>query len=320
MRTFKRFLILIIGLSVLMGCKSKLTLPLKVGTNQWIGYESLYLAQNRKLFDGHNIKLIQMPSATEAARALRNESLDVAALTLDEALTLLQYSPDLRIVLVMDNSNGGDVLLANPKIHSLQELKNKRIGVENTAVGAILLDAALQEGKMNVADVELIPVEVNVHENYYNENKIDALVTFEPHKTHLIAKGALNLFDSSHIPDLIMDVLVTRPDVINQQKAALKALIAGHFQALAYLHEHPREAASWIASRLEVNPDDVMVQLKGIEIPDLGKNRYFLTGKVSALKSKITELTALMLERQLLFKPINTEHLVEGSLLPSLKP
>ncbi|MGR8952872.1 MAG: ABC transporter substrate-binding protein [Gammaproteobacteria bacterium] len=315
MRTLLCFMAALLCLLMLAGCEKPLSPPLKLGTNQWIGYQTLFLAQNLHFFDDHQVKLIEMPSATDVARSLRNGSLDIAALTLDEALALMQTLSDLRIFLVMDISMGADALLAKPGIHALADLKHKKIGVENTAVGAMLLSAALHEGGFKVADVELVTIPACDHEKYYLEQKVEALVTFEPHKTRLMAQGATALFDSSQIPGLITDVLVTRASVIQRQEAALKAVIAAHFRALSYFHRHHTQATDIMAQYLGAEPAEVMAQFKGVDIPDLQENRKLLSGDLPALKPKAAELLALMRERQLIFKPVNIDNLTDGRLL-----
>jgi NitT/TauT family transport system substrate-binding protein len=316
MRILIRLNLLICYLLISGGCEKALPLPLKIGTNKWIGYETLYLAQSLQLFDPRAIKLIEMPSSTMVARALRNGSLDVAALTLDETLTLMQYVPDLRIILVMDRSVGADALLAKPEIQSLTDLKKKRVGVENSAVGAILLDAALRAGKLQASDIELVSVNVNDHERYYQNDKVDALVTFEPYKSRLVAVGAQNLFDSSKIPGKILDVLVTRSSVIQQHEATLKTLIAAHFSAVRHFFSRDAEAMEIVAAYLGVRQDDVVMQVREISIPDLQENRRLLQGELPELKSTMEDLVAMMRQRQLLFLPLDTHNILNARLLP----
>ena len=311
-------LIAFVGLLLVSGCEPTQQRILKVGTNLWPGYESLYLAQNLGLFDNKAIKLVEMPSATEVTHAFRNEALDVAALTLDESLVLLQYVPDLRVILVMDVSKGADVLLATPTIHSLAELKGKRIGVENTAVGAILLDGALQAANLNITDIDFRSITVDDHESAYKTGLIDAIVTFEPHKSNLMAEGAVKLFDSAQIPGRIVDVLVTRQSVIDKHKEALKLIVASHFQAVEYIQQKPGDAALYIAPRLGVQSNEVMKQFDGITLPGLLENQQYLSIKSRALSKSIEELTTLMSKKKLLFKSIDTSQLINDSLLPAL--
>jgi NitT/TauT family transport system substrate-binding protein len=311
-------LISFLGLILIIGCEPRPHNILKVGTNLWPGYESLYLAQNLGFFDNKAIKLIEMPSATEVTHAFRNKTLDIAALTLDESLVLLQYVPDLRIILVMDVSKGADVLLARPAIQSLSELKGKRIGVENTAVGAILLDAALQAASLNITDINFLSITADHHESAYNEGRVDAIVTFEPHKSKLISLGAIKLFDSTQIPGRIVDVLVTRQSVIDKQKELLKIIVVGHLKALEYIQQHPEKAAKRIAPRLAVQDTEVMKQFDGITLPGILENQIFLALQSRTLSKSIEELTILMSKKQLLFKAIDTSLLINDSLLPAV--
>ena len=264
------------------------------------------------------IKLIEMPSATEVTHAFRNKALDVAALTLDESLVLLQYVPDLRIILVMDISKGADALLARPTIHLLSELKGKRIGVENTAVGAILLDGALQAANLNITDIDFRSITVDDHESAYNKGRIDAVVTFEPHKSRLMSQGAIKLFDSTQIPGRIVDVLVTRQSIIDNHKESLKTIVAAHFQAVEYIQQNPDDTALRIAPRLVVKNNEVMKQFDGITLPGLVENQRYLAIKTRTLSKSVEELTTLMSKKQLLFKSIDTSQLINDSVLPAL--
>jgi NitT/TauT family transport system substrate-binding protein len=301
---------------LIASCREKASEPpLKIGVHKWIGYGTLYLARHQQLFDQRAIKLIEMPSAALVKRALRNESLDVAAMTLEEALALMQFVPDLRIILVMDRSVGADGLLAKPGIQAVAALKNKLVGVENIAVGSILLDAALKSGQLEADDIQLVPVAVNQHEHFYLTDKVDALVTSEPHKSRLIAQGAQSLFDSSALPGQIMDVLVTREAIIQQREAELKALIAAHFKALAHFYRHRLDAMEVIAAYLGARQDDIRLQVEGITIPDLGENRRLLQGELPGLKSTINEWVGMMQERRLLFTKLDTDNILNGRLL-----
>lgn len=130
--------------------------PLRIGTNNWPGYEPLYLARDLGHYKGTPIKLVELPSTSEVMHALRNRTLEGAALTLDETLTLLDSGFHLKIILVMDFSDGGDVLLAKPEIASLSALRGKRVAVEYTAVGAIILDAALNAAGLSASDITIV--------------------------------------------------------------------------------------------------------------------------------------------------------------------
>ncbi len=310
------FVGLLFLIASLSGCDIKPQKPLRVGTNVWIGYETLYLARNLGYLENTPIKLIELPSATDVSRAFRNHMLEVAALTLDETLALLQTESDIRAILVMDISNGADTLIAQPDIDSLAKLKGKSVGVENTAVGAILLDGALSAARLQPVDIKIIPITADKHLQAFIDKKIDAVVTFEPVKQQLLSLGGKELFNSTQIPGRIIDILITRETIIQQRSDDLKQLLSAYFEALQYLHNNPQKSADIIAPRLNLDKQQVLPLYNQISIPDVKQNLTWLKRDHARLLSLSKQLTQLMLEKKLLFKEVDFSMLPDESLLP----
>lgn len=301
----------------LSSCAQKPDPVLRVATNVWPGYETLYLARSLGLYDQSSIKLVEMTSASQVSHAIRNGTIEVAALTLDETLNLIQdRSVDLRVVLVMDISDGADALIARTGVANLADLAGKKIGVENGATGAIVLDAALQNANLQAHQVDIVPLTVNNHLTAWKQNQIDAVITFDPVRSALLNSGGHQLFDSSQIPGRILDVLVARTDAIEANPAALKTLIAGHFSALDYLSSNPDDAATRMAGRLATSANQVLAQFKGLKQPDLAENRHWLSGEEAALHQSARDLAQLMYQHRLLQHPITLGPLAESKFLP----
>jgi len=302
---------------LLPSCTLDPDLPFRVGTNIWPGYEPLYLAREMGHLNENRIKLVELPNATEVIQALRNEVLEAAALTLDEALSVVQDGYDLKVVLIMDFSRGGDALLAHPTIHRLADLRGKRIGVESTAVGALLLDAALRKVSLSLEDVTLVPLTVDRHLEAYKQHRIDALVTFEPMSSKILAQGAKSLFDSAHIPNRIIDVLVVRSDIAKHREDTLRYLLEGYFKALEYQHNNPLEAAQHMMPRLNLSGSELLNALDGLHQPDLEENRALLIGNErQTLTDSLQHLIRLMLDQNLLHSKPVTSNLLSGQWLP----
>lgn len=301
---------------ILSNCSPGPKDTLRVVTIPWPGYESLHLAQSLGYFDPDTIRLIDMANNSQVSMALRNNTADAGLLTLDEVLNLLQDGVDLKVILVMDISNGADAVLARPEINSLQALRGKRVAVENAAVGALILDAMLEKAGLDITDIKLVSKTVNEHTLAYTKNQMDAVVTFEPVRSELLQLGAHVLFDSSQIPGRIVDVLAVRADAMDPHRQALKNLVAAHFRALAYQTQHPDEAVRHLAPYLGVREDQVQAQYTGIKIPQLADNYALLATTPAEIKLTAARLAELMLKRNLLHTPINVSQLAEPMFLP----
>ncbi|HEY1069767.1 MAG TPA: ABC transporter substrate-binding protein [Thermomonas sp.] len=289
--------------------------PLRVGTNLWLGYEPLYLAAGLGYYDGTPVRLVELGSDTQAMDALRAGRLDAAGLTLDEALTLLEERVPVAIVWVLDVSAGADAVVAKPDIPSLPDLRGKRIGVEQTAVGAYMLDAALRRADLTPADVTLLHLPLDAHVASFNAGSVDAVVTFDPARQALVKSGGRVLFDSRSLPGQIVDVLVVRREALACCSADVGRLIQGQQRALAYLAQHRTDAMERMAPRLALAPNDIAAALDGIVLPDAAYNRSLLGGPTPDLAETAAHQSRLMRQRGLLGSRIDTQALIDGRFL-----
>ena len=290
--------------------------PLRVGTNLWPGYEPIHLAKELKFWDeGKEIRTIEYPSAGEVIRAFRNGTLDVAALTLDEVFLLRQAKFPVKVILILDISNGGDVIIADKKYPSMKQLKGKRIGVEAGALGAFVISRALQLNGMKLSDIHPVPMPVNIHERHFKKGKVDAVVTFEPIRTKLLDFGAIEVFTSREIPGEIVDVLVAHEAAIKNNEDAIVKLVAGWFQAVDYLDRNPNKAASIISKRLKIPAKEVLASYQGLKLGRKAENLQFLTGKNPKLEKTLLKLKEALVGHKLVPANIKTDHLISDQFI-----
>ncbi|MBB1486936.1 ABC transporter substrate-binding protein [Oceanospirillum sediminis] len=311
-----RLLAVCIALLLLSACdQSKETL--KVGSNIWPGYESLYLARESGFLEGQPIELVELPNATRVLQAFQSGDLDVAGLTLDEYLTLLARGYKARVIAIMDYSEGADVLIARPEIQSLQQLEGAVIVLEKTAVGAILLQGALDSANLTVSQVTLKNAPVNQHDHRWKNPEVDAIVTFEPVRSRLLEAGGKVLFDSRQIPGRIVDVLVASEKSLNNKSGQIRHLLNGHFRALTMMMSAPDKAAEIMSVRLKISQDKVWQLFDGLHIPGLQENRYLLESNLPDTLKRTEALKRLMLESDLLNRNISLDaSLFDANYLP----
>lgn len=279
-----------ITLFSLAGCNNEPERPVIIGTNIWIGYEPGYLADRRHLYGEADVSLRQYQSATQVLRAFRNKAIDVAALSLDEALVLRQSGIPIRIFLVTDTSDGADAILARPGIATVHDLAGKRIGVENSALGDYVLARALQIHGLKDSAIREVSLTVDEMEEFYAAGKVDAVVTFEPFKSRLIAGGAREIFNSRQMPSEIVDVLVVRDDFAQENPNALRAVTTGWMAAADIINRRQPDAINEIATRLGLTPAAVLNGLSGLQIPNATENHALLdseTGQVAQAAAKL---------------------------------
>lgn len=156
------------------------------------------LAGDLGYYDNTPIRLLDYPLDSELIRAYRNGDLAAITITLDKALSLRETAPDIRVVTIQDTSNGGDAIVAKPEIKKLADLKDRRVGVESTALGAFVLIRALDQVGMSTKDVKIVTLLISQQERAFEQGSINAVVTFEPTVSRLQASGASLLFDHTN--------------------------------------------------------------------------------------------------------------------------
>ena len=288
---------------------------MRVGAIVFPGYELMFLARDRGLLDPRRVRLVEMLATTDTLRALASGQLEAAAMTLDEMMSARADGLDLRAVVVLDISQGADVVMARPGV-TLEKLRGKRIAAEDGAMGAVMLSAMLQAAQLQVHDIHKIPMTLDRSLAFFRSGKVDALVTAEPWASQLEAQGARRIYDSSRIPGRIVDVLAVRADVIDSCTPELRLLVGAHFEARSYMQSHGTEAAQYLSPRMQTPAEDVLAAFRGLSLPNAAENRRLL-GAGGQLIATAQELQRVMFEAGLIRKIALPGDLVDTRFLPA---
>ncbi|MFC3532398.1 ABC transporter substrate-binding protein [Vogesella facilis] len=297
----------------LAGCQLPTPL-LRVGSNGWPGYLMLELAAQRGRYPPGRIRMVRFPSSTLVMQGLAAGVLEAACLTLDEVLAMRAEGVALQVAAVLDVSAGADVLLVQDAISELAQLAGKRIGVEQSAVGALMLAAVLSRAQLLPSDVTLLPLLLDRHEQAFLSGQVDAIITMEPFAHRLLARGARLLFSSVAIPGRILGVLAVRSEVVAAQRDNLRRLLAGHFRELVAFEQQDRQALAGLAALLDEQGPDVKSYFWGVDFPDRQANRGWFDGTPPRLQLAARELLTVMQGAGL----VRTEVALDALLLPDV--
>jgi len=286
-------------LLVLTACGEKPAEPLVFGANIWPGYEPAYVARELGYLDQALIHLAELTNTTEVVRAFRNGKLHVAGLTLDEALSLRKDIPDLQVFMVVDTSNGADVLMVRRGINSLGQLKGKRIGVEKTALGAYFLSLILRAANLSANQVSIVSLPLDEHVQAYRDGRVDAVVTFGLTRGELSRQGAVVLFDSSKVPGKIVDILAIRAADADKYREQLHIFAKAWFRALRVIIDDPARAYPLLAQREQVPVAELEETLSGLLLADQRQNLQQLSGAPAPLLGAASEIQHILKQARL---------------------
>ena len=301
---------------VLPGCST--SGPLALGLHPWPGYESFHLAETFEWLPPE-VSLVDTRNSTATQAGLKAGTLDAGCLTLDEVLLLRAGGLPLTVIALLNESVGADVVLARPEIGRLADLAGKRIAVETSAVGRVLLIKLLQAAGLERTALTVVDLPPDQQIAAWQANEIDAAICYEPVASRIEKLGGVRLFDSRQLPGIIFDVLAVRRDRIDKRRQTLKALVAAHFRAVDHLVQSREDAFRRIGAWRQQSFADVTKSFAGIALPNAAGNRRMLSAG-DALARAALDLADIMRADGLL--PATPAQggadLVDASFLPEL--
>jgi NitT/TauT family transport system substrate-binding protein len=222
----------------------------KIAHSTWVGYGPLYIAQEKGFFKKHgvDVELVIMEEPKDRFPAMLAGSITMIASTVDTALLYLRKADDFQYVVAIDDSNGGDGIVAKKEIRSVADLKGKSVAFSEGSVSEFYLNVLLAKAGLKASD--LTPVNMAAPEAgaAFVANKVDAAVTWEP----WLSRGKKTdfghlLVDSSTTPGLITDVIIANKDYVTKHNAETKAVVAAWNEAVAFQRSNPDEANAIMA-------------------------------------------------------------------------
>jgi NitT/TauT family transport system substrate-binding protein len=255
--------------------------PLKIGYSTWVGYGPLFLAQDKGYYKdvGVAVELVKMEDPKLRFAALAARRLDGLVSTLDTSTLYVKPDFPLATVLGLDDSKGGDGIVADKRIATIRDLRGKRVAFPAGSVSHFFLSVLLRQHGMSEKDI--VPVNMTAGDAgaAFVAKKVDAAVTWEPWLTRgkQAPHGHL-LIDSSQTPGLIVDVLIFRKDVLRARGDDIRGVVRAWHRAVEFWKTNPKEANEVMAKAVGGWLKDTKVfeeTLQGIRYYDYEANKAF---------------------------------------------
>ena len=224
--------------------------PLKIRYSIWVGYGPLFLAQEKGFFKEENVEvqLVNVEDPKEGFFAMAAGRLDGVVSTIDTMVLYLKTGKEFQYVLALDDSVGGDGIVARKEIKSIRDLRGKRVAVHEGSVSQFFLSVLLREAGLSEKDVRVVNMTPGDAGAAFVAGRVDAAVTWEPwlSKGKAAPHGHL-LIDSAQTPGLITDVLVFRRDVVESRPREIQGVVDAWSKAVTQWERNPGESNAIMA-------------------------------------------------------------------------
>ncbi|HLI13993.1 MAG TPA: ABC transporter substrate-binding protein [Alphaproteobacteria bacterium] len=257
----------------------------KIAHSTWVGYGPLYIARDKGIFkkNGVNVDLIVMEDPKERFPTMMANRIDMIASTVDTALLYMKTPHDFQYVVAIDDSNGGDGIVANKDIKTIADLKGKKVAVNEGSVSEFYLNVLLAKTGLKESDLNVVNMTASDAGSAFVSKRVDAAVTWEPWLSRGKASDHGHLLtDSSKTPGLITDALIANTSWVNSHKKDVAALVKSWYEAVAYYEAHPDDAIAIMAKGVGgwlKDPKAFKETLSGIKFYDEAANKKFFGTK-----------------------------------------
>ena len=247
-----------------------------IGYSNWAGWWPWAIAEQEGLFAKNNasVELKWFDGYLESMEAFAAGKLDGNCQTLNDTISFAADAVNGEVViLVNDNSAGNDKIIVTEDINKIEDLKGKKVAVEEGVVDDFMLTLALEEKGMKRDDVEIVPLESGAAAAAFAAGQTDAVGTYAPYwLTALKREGSKELFSSKEFPGSIPDLLVVSQKLINEKPDQAQALVDTWFDTLEFMKKNPEKADQIMAARADVTTEELQLLKDGTKIFNIEEN------------------------------------------------
>jgi len=217
----------------------------KLAFSTWVGYGPFYIAKEKGYYkaEGVDVELVKMEDPKLRFAALLAGRIDMLATTIDTMVLYLKEPDSLSFVGAIDDSNGGDGVVANKDIKTIADLKGKKVAFNEGSTSHFYITVLMEEAGISQKDIEVVNMTAGDSGSAFVSKNVDAAVTWEPWLSRGKATDHGHLLaDSSTTPGLITDIMVATKDTIATKADKVGGVVRAWAKAVAFWKTNPDEA------------------------------------------------------------------------------
>jgi NitT/TauT family transport system substrate-binding protein len=225
--------------------------PVTVVVSPWIGYGPLYVAKEKGFYGDVDVEISIIADTDTRIAQLMGRYAQVVAAPAGAMVRKSRRELDFRAFMVIDESTGGDGIVAAPGTGSIRNLEGEKVALELYSPSEFWLDMLLEERDLEdlKEEMEFVNLEGLEALDAMRRGDVTAMVGREP-----FLSGARREFNaeilatSSETPGMVVDVLFTQADTIERRGDDLAAVVRGVYRAVRWMEDNP-EASRTIIKR-----------------------------------------------------------------------
>jgi NitT/TauT family transport system substrate-binding protein len=160
-----------------------------------------------------------------------------------------------------------------------------------------------------------MPMDEVALERSLMRGEVVAVMDYEPQLSHILERGAVQLFSTKDVPGEVADVLMVRDDVLARRANELRSFADAWFRARDTMLAMADSASGRLAPREHVSPQQFQAMLRGVTLPDRAENVRLLSDTSAGLAHGARIFQTLMHQEGLLKGDLDPARLLDTRIV-----
>src|ERR671931_289921 len=252
--------------------------PIKLAFSTWNGYMALVIAAKEGYFKKHglNVTYTVIEDPVQRFNAFKAGSLNAIATTVDTFSRTTAKGIRSVEVLGLDASAGGDGIVADKSITTVEQLKGQTIAVSAGSTSQWLLAYVLSLHHLSLKDVKQIDLTSGDAGAAFAAGRVKVAVTWQPWllRAEQNPNGHV-LVSTKKYPTIITDHVAFAPSFVKQHRDEVKAFIAAYNDAMKLINSNPDKAFADVKDYLGQSADDIKATMKDVPLWSVAQSKKY---------------------------------------------
>ncbi len=291
----------------------------------WLGFAPVYVAQDLGCFAQNDLDVSMSfeDDLTNVMAAMARGDIEVQMRSVGEYQGRPRDPSTPGIIIgTIDESAGGDGVIADEAIQSVADLAGKTIAAEPNIPSRLLLQMELNKAGLTLDDLTVLDIATADTAAVFSDLSVAAIATYEPFMSQAIQAsgrpGARVLVSSKDYPGLIIDAIIARNDDLAANPDKYRRFLSCIYQAVDFIDASPDQFAEMAAPYFGLTPEEVTgVVTSSITYNNLAEAKAYMgaPGERGALHGIFDTVMALNLENGAADNRLVAEEQIDNSII-----
>lgn len=296
----------------------------------WLGFAPVHVANDLGCFkeEGLEVDYKFEDDRTNVLAAYARGDIEVDMRTVGEHQGRPRDADTPGVIIgVIDESVGGDGVIADGTIASVADLKGKTVAAEPNIPARLLLQLELKKQGLKLSDLQVKDIATADTGAVFADTSIAAVATYEPFMSQAVKSstraGAKVLLSSKDYPGIIIDVITARKDDLAANPKKYASFLKCIYKAVDYSKAEPDKYAEMAAGHFGLTAQDVKDTLaSSLAYTSLGDAQAYLgkAGERGKLHDIFDEVMQLNLDNGAAENKLDSNQQIDNSVINTVAP